>query len=160
MKLLGHNFLRGVMTDIDHSAPRQVALADEFRFHGLSPQRSRRNLLQLPVGGLPASASRDFRVGRTSRRTHLLHQSGQLLQSLRCQLTGRPIARLGYKICRRHRQPQQYAVTVYNKNVTEMLQVRCSGARRRREFTAEQRVCGIGNLHFPERDWVVEWGIK
>jgi hypothetical protein len=160
MKLLGHIFLHGIMTDIDHCAPRQVALADEFRSHGLSPQRLRRNLLQPPDGGLRASASRDFRVGRTSRRTNLLHQSGQLLQSLRRQLTGRPIARLGYKICRRHRQPQQYAVTVYNKYVTKMLQIRGSCARRRREFTAEQRVCWIGNLYFPERDWVVERGIK
>jgi hypothetical protein len=91
---------------------------------------------------------------------NLLHQSGQLLQSLRRQLTGRPIARLGYKICRRHRQPQQYAVTVYSKNVTGMLQIQGSGARRRRIFMAEQRVRWIGYLHFAERDWVVEWGIK
>jgi hypothetical protein len=160
MQPLGHNFLHGVMTDIDHCAPRQVALADEFRSHGLSPQRSRRNLLQPPDGGLRGGASRGFRVGRTSRRTNLLHQSGQLLQSLRRQLTERLIARLGYKICRRHRQPQQYAVTVYNKKVTEMLQIQGSGARRRREFAAKQRMCWVGNLYFSERDWVVDWGIK
>jgi hypothetical protein len=41
-----------------------------------------------------------------------------------------------------------------------MLQIQGSGARRRRKFTAEQRVRWLGDLHFSERDWVVEWGIK
>ena len=66
----------------------------------------------------------------------------------------------GYKICRRHRQPQQYAVTVYNKYVTEMLQIQGSGSRRRRKFVAEQRVCGIGDFNLTEFGWVVEWGIN
>jgi hypothetical protein len=41
-----------------------------------------------------------------------------------------------------------------------MLQIRGSGARRRREFAAEQRMRWLDDLYFAERDRVVEWGIK
>jgi hypothetical protein len=41
-----------------------------------------------------------------------------------------------------------------------MLQILGFCTRRRRKFAAEQRVRWLGDLHFAERDWVVEWGIK
>ena len=80
--LVGQHLVRGGLADVDHRAPCEVAVVDQFRSHGSPPRGGLRRLRRSRAAAPRGCVARRVRAGRACRHLAVLGQGDQLRHRL------------------------------------------------------------------------------